>query len=170
MAARMFPSPRMSLTLFLAMMLLVSFAYPTWLSVRSPSSNDGYSPNELAEVVMVIQREVASSRDVAPKIAARNVYLSYFAGGISVDLAYTDYDGLVRYCRLNDVDYVFLEYNRGWGRPFHERFKRRETPDFQLLYAREAEFGNSVELYRFIGGSVSSKPPTVLTRPQKGTK
>jgi len=160
------PSKTIGVSLLLTMTLLLSFAHPTWVSIRSPSSgpssNKEFSPDKLSEAVLVIEREIESGQVVAPRIAARMMYLPYLAGGIGVDLPFTDYPGLVRYCRSNDIDYVFLEYDRFWSRPFHERFKKQDTPDFELLYVGGTESGNTMELYRFVGESILKKSEALV--------
>jgi len=134
----------------LCVVLLVSFwARPLWSSLRSPDSGREFSPRDVAGPLAAIRQDVEANLHRRPRIAARTNYFSYLADAANVALPHTDYRGLVRYCELNDIDYVFLEHRRLSAFPFLGNFLQRDTPRFQRVYAGNDSGASPVELYRF---------------------
>lgn len=65
-------------------------------------------------------------------------------------MPYTDYAGLVKYCDLNQVDFVFLEHRKIKKFPFLKAFLKEHVPlEFSLLYKGADALGYNIELYRF---------------------
>jgi hypothetical protein len=85
-----------------------------------------------------------------PIISSRHSHISYFADGDFVFLPYTDYDGLVRYSILNDVDFLFLQYRYISEYPFLNRFIENNTPEFVKILEKMDSQGKKIELYRLI--------------------
>jgi 4-amino-4-deoxy-L-arabinose transferase-like glycosyltransferase len=148
--ARRFPFLEKGLPFLFLVILLACFVSPFWKSIQSPTSNREYSPDDFKEPLAIIQKENETNQAKTRRIAARKGYFTYMTNATQVPLPYTDYEGLVRYCNLNEVDYIFLEYKVIREYPFLERFRKGETPDFQRLYAAgNSSFGSTIELYRF---------------------
>ena len=134
----------------LCVVLLVSFwARPLWSSLRSPDSGREFSPRDVAGPLVAIRQDVEANLHRRPRIAARTNYFSYLADAANVALPHTDYRGLVRYCELNDIDYVFLEHRRLSAFPFLGNFRQSDTPRFQRVYTGNDSGASPVELYRF---------------------
>lgn len=102
------------------------------------------------EFVSVIRNISANEIKKKPIILSDTPYISFFADGDFVFMPYTDYDGLVRYSRLNDVDFVFLPYRFISEFPFLKRFIDNNTPDFIKIYKKRDFQGKNIELYRLI--------------------
>jgi hypothetical protein len=115
----------------------------------SPKSyNREYSIKELTEPAAIIKK-ASSDLDRPPIISARKGYLAYFIGGKSVLLPYADYKDLVKYTKLNNVDFVYLKYNLIKEFPFIEAFNSGEYEnDFKRLYSTVNANGTRIELYR----------------------
>lgn len=92
------------------------------------------------------------------KLAARKGYLAYFSGSEGVALPYSDYQGLVRYLSLNDVNLVFLEHRQLDGYPFVRNFVTKKVePEFTLLYSGFDSFGQKLEVYKFAGQQATTR-------------
>lgn len=156
-----FPFLERGLPFLFLVVSLACFVSPFWKSIQSPSSNREYSPEDFKEPLAIIKKENETNQPKTTKIAARKWYFSYMADAANIALPYTDYDGLVRYCYLNGVDYLFLQYQDIEEYPFLERFKKSETPDFHLLYASDNSVENHIELYRLKRGSSSPETNTI---------
>ena len=65
-------------------------------------------------------------------------------------MPYTDYVGLVKYCDLNRVDFVYLEYGKIGSYPFLRTFAKGEAErEFTLVYKATDVAGRDIELYHF---------------------
>jgi len=105
------------------------------------------------EPVSVIKSIAQNEMKRKPVILSRHSHLSYFADGDFVFIPYTDYDGLVRYSILNNVDFLFLQYRYLDDFPFLERFKENNTPDFKKIFEKMDFQGEKIELYRIVRGN-----------------
>ena len=140
-----FNSKNLSLT-FVAV-LLVCVANPVWQGMHPPDFNYDYNINDLKEPLAVIHSG-KNHNDGSLSIVARKAFLAYYANATAYFLPYTDYAGLVRYCDLNDVDYVYLQHNLVYKFPFADRFKNIDTPDFELVYSNNKIQG-LIQLFKF---------------------
>jgi hypothetical protein len=104
-----------------------------------------------------LQEPAAIVRDIQARelqhpavVAARRVYLAQAAGTLRpILLPYTDLDGLMRYLRLNEADFVFLEYDQLVSHEFISDFLSGNVPDdLTLIYQGETSQGSRLELYR----------------------
>ena len=80
-------------------------------------------------------------------------YIAYFLGAPRIPMPYTDYQGLVRYCEINKVEFLYLVHRRlrNWGHPFLQEFTHdRVLKNFTLLYSGVDAYGEKVELYRVV--------------------
>jgi hypothetical protein len=143
---------RKSLPAGLMALLILFNAHPLLQTLRATPIVDEYSPEALQAPLAMVKKESQSNPERVPRVAVRKAYFTYFAEAQRFFLPYTDYPGLVRYCRLNDIDYVLLQDNLVSWFPFYERFES-DPPDFQRLYKSADELGNLIRLYRFNKGS-----------------
>ena len=86
----------------------------------------------------------------SPTLAAQRGYLSYYTQSKQEYLPYCDYDAFVKWCSLNNVEFVYLNHRKVHGYPFFTEFLMgRGVVDFILLYRGADKNGKPVELYRF---------------------
>lgn len=139
------------LTAVVVVAALAGWAYPLSVIVRGlDRPNLEYHPDDFEEPVQIVKS--LTEGEEPPVIVTRKSYFAYFAGGghERLHLPHTDYDGLVRFSRINDVDFLFLRHNGLiTDRPFMSAFGGpEEPPDFELLYRGRSRMGESIELYR----------------------
>lgn len=143
---------------------LASFTIAAWILplrdyLLDRAVNREYDPAALEEPIRVLSEHQATFSDRPPTFAARKGYLGYFARASGVPLRtgvtipHTDYDGLIEYLKLNEVDFVYIEYRNLSDRSFLHRFEAASPPaGFRRLYRGTDEHGNVTELYRFHHG------------------
>lgn len=132
--------------------LIAVSAIPLLKTFRPPHFNKEYSPVELKEPVAIVKKIAQKELKRPPIISAQRAYLSYFAGGKQVFVPYTHYEGLVKYCQLNNVDFLYLKHSRVNKYPFFKAFSQNSPPsDFVLLYSGVDAYGGKIELYCFQG-------------------
>lgn len=126
--------------------------------VYSKAYNFEYQPERITRFINAIQQFAKDHGLRDPKIVARKDYLAYYAGVEGISMPFADYDQLVTYCRLNQIDFVFLEHRWVIDFPFYDHFlTQADRPHFELLLSEVDEYGHPVELYRFqVSGSDSS--------------
>ncbi len=83
------------------------------------------------------------------RITARQGYFSLAAGAQEIYLPFADYEALVAYCRLNQVDVLLLEHDLLERYPFLPRFAAESSPDFIRVHRRVSPGHGLLELYRF---------------------
>jgi hypothetical protein len=67
-----------------------------------------------------------------------------------VFLPYTNYEGLVKYCQLNHVDFLYLKHSLVKKYPFFQAFMQEiPPPHFDLLYRAIDTHRGNIELYSF---------------------
>lgn len=113
-----------------------------------PSYSYEYNPATIQKYARLI-REYSRAHSIdAPKVCSRRIHLRYYAGVEGIHLPYTDYEGLLRYLRLNGVDFLFLEYRFLSNRPFLRSFTNGEQHgDLELIDRQLDDYGRPVELY-----------------------
>ena len=127
---------------------------PLLKTFRPPHFNKEYSPVELKEPIAIVKKITEKELKRPPIISAQRGYLSYFASGKQVFVPYTHYEGLVKYCHLNNVDFFYLKHSRLNNYPFFKAFfQNSPPPDFVLLYSGVDAYGGKIELYRFQGNT-----------------
>ncbi|MDZ7343955.1 MAG: hypothetical protein ONA90_05515, partial [candidate division KSB1 bacterium] len=155
-----------SLPLVLAALLILCQVYPLLQAFRPPQSNFDYSPAAFEEPLRLVSKTIQSDASRQAKIAVRKGYFTYMAGAERFFIPFTDYRGLVTYCKLNDIDFLFLQDQLVQNYPFFERFKN-DPHEFERLYAGVDEFGNQIRLYRFNKAAVELEE-TVKPEDQSG--
>jgi hypothetical protein len=123
-----------------------------------PHDNPEYNPVIIQKSAAVIKEAIHKDALKFPKIVDRKTYLPFYAGIDSIPLPYTNYEGLVKYCRLNNVDFLFLRHNLINQFPFVSTFNDRSKIDeFELLYSEKDDYGLN-ELYQV---RLTHKPSTL---------
>jgi hypothetical protein len=135
--------------------LLATSALPLYWFYTSPRTFNGeYSPKSLQEPARIIKTVAEKELLRHPTLSARKGYLIYYADAKPEALPYTDIRGLARFCELNAVDFLFLEYRLIQGYPFLDAFADGRPPaGFALLYRGTDALGGKMELYRFQNNS-----------------
>jgi len=140
------------LPLLFFMTILAAWAFPLYKTFNPPHCSGEYSPIELAEPIKIIKTLERNELRRKPIITAQRRFLTYFAGGDHLYLPFTDYKGLVRYCSLNNVDFLYLNHRRVKEYPFFNTFHQHQpNANFSSIYNGIDCKGGKVELYRFHG-------------------
>lgn len=133
--------------------IVLPWVFPAYkASAKLPNFNKEYSPQELREPSSIVKKIAAAELKTSPIVVALNTYIAFYSDGRGLPMPYTDYQGLVRYCELNNVDFLYLKHQAVSRRdlPFYERFlNEKNTPGFDRLYSGVDSSGGKVELYRF---------------------
>jgi len=131
--------------------LLAAWIRPLYGFYSAPRTINGeYSPESLREPARII-KEIKEKELLRPPIlSARKGYLTYHAEAEPAALPYTNMEGLIKFCTLNKVDFLFLEYGHIGKHPFLAVFAAgKPLQEFALLYRGTDAFGRKLELYRF---------------------
>jgi len=100
-----------------------------------PKSHFAYSPKDLEPSAEIIKNFSIQHSKRSPVIVAQWPFLAYYSNGIPVRLPFTDYEGLVKYCYLNHVDFLYLHYGTVKNHPFLVAFREKNHDGkFELLY------------------------------------
>jgi hypothetical protein len=144
--------PENTLRAIFAAVLIAVWALPVYSLFVSPKTFNGeYSPESLREPVRIIKSIAEKELLRVPVVSARKRHLMYFAGVESAALPYTDIQGLTRFCDLNGVDFLFLQYRQIKHYPFLEAFANGKPPaGVTLLHRGTDAFGERLELYRYL--------------------
>jgi hypothetical protein len=137
-----------------ALVLVFAASVPFVFSLREallpPGGDFQYRPAELKEPTGIVKAITKTQLKRAPVILARHLGLAYLSEGTAVVMPYTDYAGLVKYCDLNHVDFVYLEYGKIGNYPFLRTFIEGEaSKEFTLVYKATDAAGRDIALYRF---------------------
>ena len=129
--------------------------YKMYKNELMTDETDQYYSNKAnyQDFVSVIRNISENEIKRKPIILGRTPHIGFFADGDFVFMPYTDYNGLVRYSRLNDVDFVFLQYRFIGEFPFLERFIEINTPEFNKIFEKMDFQGEKIQLYQFIKNS-----------------
>ena len=143
-------SAKITLSLISVCCLFAASTPQLWKAFKPSHFNQEYSPAELSKPADIIVDIVKKELFRPPNITAQRGYLSHLTGGKQIYLPYTDYKGLVEYCELNNVDFLYLKHRRVKKYPLLTNFLQKEShPDFTLLYNGVDAFGEKIELFRF---------------------
>lgn len=134
---------------FLLSCLLVVWSVPLLgIYLRDRLENEEYSLLDLQPVTEIVGELASHDHEKSITITSRKQYLSYLSGVDFVALPHTDFDGLLRYCRANGVDVLFLEHRLIAEFPFMNHLLGNQSPrGLELLYRAEDQFGDIVELF-----------------------
>lgn len=104
------------------------------LYLRPDNINRTYDAATLRAPAAVL-REHAERGGDPPVIVARKTYLGYYADAKTVLIPHTDLAGLLRFCKLNDADFLFIDHGKLAGYPFLvELGTARWREHFELLH------------------------------------
>ncbi len=110
-------------------------------------NNTEYSIDILKEPIKIVNEFVKSEKSKLVTIAARKTYLAYYADAKYINIPYTTYEKLVKYCEFNNIDFLFLQHRMISSYPFLKEFLKSQPPShFSLLYSIEDK-GYKIELY-----------------------
>jgi hypothetical protein len=137
---------------FICLFFLLSASALSLRSVVSfpPPYNHEYRPAELKEPVAILMQKAANDLHQTSVVTSERGYIAYFANSKRVFLPYTNYEGLVKYCQLNHVDFLYLKHALVKEYPFFQAFMQEiPPPHFDLLYRAIDTHRGNIELYSF---------------------
>lgn len=118
---------------------------------RPPTFNKEYSPQEIAEPVRIVRKIVDTELHREAVVAANRGYISHYADARQVYLPYADLDALLKYNKLNNIDFIYLQERRLKRHPFFQQYQEQGLPgNYQLLYSGQDAQGETVKLYRVL--------------------
>jgi hypothetical protein len=126
---------------------------PRWKLIEKFYDNpDSY--REDAEIIREVSRRELIKY---PKIITRKTFIAYYAEVERVYMPYTDYNGLVKFAKLNNVDFLYLEDWALPSYPFLEVFRgRKPHPDFLLIHEKKDPKNRLIQLFRFVQSSTDN--------------
>jgi len=135
--------------------VLLAMTFSVWIiplnsTLKAPAVNRGYDPAEIRHLVVLINQDADNQNDI--RIAARNHYLAAYGRFEGWLIPYADYDALVKYFMLNEIDYLFLEYGvlHLYQYPFTDTFVNGYYGNnFDLLYEAVDINNRRIELYKY---------------------
>ncbi len=146
-----------SILLFLSLFFIIA---PFVISLKhvyaeQPVLNREYDPVIIKKYEQIIKTVAVDDNIAEPLIVSKKPYLPYYAHIRGLLMPYTDYEGLVTYCKINSVDFLCLRHHLMKKYPFISVFKKKDIlPEFMLLSYDEDQSGGVTELYRFNKSSV----------------
>jgi hypothetical protein len=140
---------RYSLLIVIFALVLSVWMIPLNSTLKRPSVNNEYDPRAIDTFVEILKKQQSPGHSIV--ISARKGYLAYYADSRNVTMPYTDYDKLVSYCKLNDVNYLFLEHSLVHRFPFYVSFENGSyEDDFTLVHETTDRNGQNLSLYRLL--------------------
>lgn len=143
---------------FLVLIILAGFISPLRAALLPPRMNGDYAIDDYKTSLPIVQQMKQQNLEKEIRIAARKGYFAYMADVQEAFLPFTDYLGLMEYCRLNRVDIILIEHEELRGFPFYENFAQRETPGLEFLERYESRSHGLLELYRVLSKSTDGEP------------
>ena len=140
---------RSNLKISVIIIILLFTSYPLLNSLMDPAINKEYHPSDFKGAISSLKSDKSNLNILRATISTRKGYFSYFAEENYIMIPYADYNKLVNYCKLNKINYLFLEHRFLSEYPFMKKFNERNTPEFRLIYRQKSSFGDVNEVYRF---------------------
>ena len=115
-----------------------------------PVFNCEYDPAIIKKYGQIMKTVAVDENIAIPSIVSKKPYLPYYSRMRGFQMPYTNYKGLVTYCKINSVAFLCLRHNLMGKYPFIPVFKEKDVlPEFMLLSYDEDQCGRVTELYRF---------------------
>ena len=116
--------------------------------LHPPAYNKEYNPAELVEPARLV-RTMSADTGNDLRIVARRPYLAFAVGGSTINVPFSSLSGLLRYIRLNDADFLFIEQSQIAAWPFLQELAARDSvPGLERVYSKLTETNGRLELYR----------------------
>jgi len=116
--------------------------------VQPDQVNGEYRADDYRELIAAIESQPDFSRGVT-KVVARKKYLAHFVGAKILPIPFSDYQSLVKYLKINLVDYLLIEESHLKGYPYYDNFSSDNSlPGFELVKSSIDYKGNPQRLYR----------------------
>jgi hypothetical protein len=130
--------------------MLIFSAITLKSALLPPQENREYSPAELKTPAKIVREIAKIELKRAPVVTAHKRYLSYYTDATHYYIPFSDYKGLMQYCYLNNVDFIYLKYKNLKNYPFIEKFLDNDIDsELQLLFSGTDAAGDKIELYKF---------------------
>jgi hypothetical protein len=143
--------PERALCFVFLTVLIAAWTLPLYWFYAAPKTfNSEYTPESLREPARIVRSIVQKELFRPPIVSARKGYFIHLADAEPVAFPYTNIEGLMSFCELNKVDFLFVEYRHCGTYPFLETLANgNPPPEFVLLHRGSDAFGQRLELYRF---------------------
>jgi len=135
---------------FMLLIILIDFITPLRAALLPPRVNRDYAIDDYKTSLPIVQQMKQQNSEKELRVAARKGYFAYMADTQEAFLPFTNYFGLMEYCRLNRVDIILIELEELRGYPFYKNFTEHETPNLELLDRYESKSQGVFELYRVL--------------------
>ena len=148
LVAHWLPAALRHVTFAIAGLLLATAAtaYPIYRQIaEAPTDHPDYSPQKMQPLLDLIAKHKAEDPAV---IISRKAFLPYYAQAKQVAAPWTEYEGLVTYAALNDVEFLYIRHASDGHFPYVAQL-RKDAPEFELLYEAETSHGPEM-LFRFL--------------------
>lgn len=150
---------------FILLLVLIGFISPLRAALLPPRVNRDYAIDDYKTSLPIVQQMWQQFPEQELRIAARKGYFAYMAGAQEDFLPFTDYFGLMEYCRINRVDIILMEHEELRGFPFYKNFAEHETPSLELLDRYESKSHGVLELYQVLSRFKDSEPNLNASEP-----
>lgn len=150
---------RAGLAALLALGLFAGLRADLAEALRPDPAQQDYNRADHAQLLAALARAGWPAPAPGLRLVARQGYLSLDAGGQEVHLPFTDYAGLLAYCRLHRAQVLYLEHAMLEKYPFLARFQAGDTPEFQRFFRYQSPSHGLMELYRIAPGAVEGGAP-----------
>ncbi|MCK5013090.1 MAG: glycosyltransferase family 39 protein [Candidatus Omnitrophica bacterium] len=115
-----------------------------------PKYNFDYNPATVKRLAGHLNQYAREASMEAPKIVSRKGNLAFYAKMEGFPIPYTTYEKFIRYCGLNEIDFMFFEHRLLKKYPFYQEWISREQKEgLTLLYREIDDFNKPIELFYF---------------------
>jgi 4-amino-4-deoxy-L-arabinose transferase-like glycosyltransferase len=111
------------ITFFITHLVIISLVPLSFRYYKPERYNLEYNVDDLQKLVNILKNEAKQFNEPLI-IVTRKSYLAYYADFKKLPLPYTTYENLIKYCQLNNADYLYLKYKLLKNFPFMERFEK----------------------------------------------
>lgn len=140
---------RYLLTAFIFTLILSVWVTSLPSALKRPAVNTEYDPQAIQKIAAVLKKESESERDII--FSAQKRYLQLYSDAGIIFAPFTDYNGLINFLKLNNINYLFLNHYHVRNYPFLEQFLLEEYDSHFILIKEMTDGnGNVLSLYKFL--------------------
>jgi hypothetical protein len=107
-----------------------------------------YNPQRTKKISKIILSHAKFKNIENLRIVSRTNPIPYYSGATFIKLPFTDLDGLIKYCRLNQSDYLILEKRMITKHPFtKEMDKLNQHHELKLLHYEIDDYNSPIYVF-----------------------